>query len=252
MKIKILGCGPSFGVPSLNRGFGLCDPMNPKNFRLRSSLLIQENNTNILIDSGPEVRLQLLNAGHPKLDAVLYTHNHYDHMGGADDLRSALGENNERLPVYLSENDVPHFKNILDYMFNSNNQGHNVFDIHTIHPYIPFEINEINILPIPQKHGKGASMGYRIGDIAYSTDVFEMEEAGFQALQGIKVWILGVVTSLPNDKHLNTERALEWIDRVRPEQAYFTHMGTRMDYASLCTYLPHHIRPAYDGMELDI
>jgi len=82
--------------------------------------------------------------------------------------------------------------------------------------------------------------------------VFEMEDAGFQALQGIKVWILGVVTSLPNDKHLNTERALEWIDRVKPEQAYFTHMGTRMDYASLCAYLPHHIRPAYDGMELDI
>ena len=112
MKIKILGCGPSFGVPSLNRGFGSCDPKNPKNFRLRSSALIQNNGKNILIDSGPDIRLQLLRAGSPKLDAVLYSHAHYDHMGGADDLRTALVENQEVLPLYLSETDLKMFQNM--------------------------------------------------------------------------------------------------------------------------------------------
>lgn len=252
MQVRILGCGPSFGVPSLNRGFGKCDPMNPKNFRLRSSLLIREEGTNVLIDSGPDVRLQLLRAGHPKLDAVLYTHDHYDHMGGADDLRLALGENRETLPVYLSDRDTTHFKNILDYMFKPDHQGHTVFDLHTIYPYTPFTINGMKVIPIPQQHGKGESFGYRIGDFAYSTDVVDMDPAGFDVLAGVKVWIVGVVTSVPNIKHLHTEKALEWIERIKPERAFFTHMGTRMDYDALCAYLPPHIRPVYDGMEIEI
>ncbi len=253
MRIKILGCGPSFGVPSLSRGFGLCDPINPKNTRMRSSILIQDKGTSILIDSGPEVRLQLLEAGRPNLDAVLYTHSHYDHMGGADDLRASLNENQETLPVYLSEKDANHFKRLLEYMFQPHTRGKSVFDLRIIKPLEPFQVNDIEILPILQHHGAGDSIGYRIGDFAYSTDVADMDEDSFNALKGIKVWILGVVTTVPDtNKHLNVDKALKWIDKIQPERAYFTHMGTRMDYDTLCRQLPLYIRPVYDGLELDI
>lgn len=251
MKVKILGCGPSFGVPSLSRGFGDCDPINPRNRRRRSSILIEDGETSLLIDSGPEVREQLLNAGRPNIDAVLYTHAHYDHMGGADDLRSALYEDKRVLPVYLSEYDEIHFREQLKYMFQNNQTT--AFDVHRIRPFESFQINKTVILPIPQKHGEGHSTGYRIKDFAYSTDVGEMEQRSFKALEGIKVWVLGVVTTaMDTRKHLNVERALEWIDYVKPERAYFTHMGTKMDYERLCEYLPSYIRPVYDGMEIDI
>ena len=110
----------------------------------------------------------------------------------------------------------------------------------------------MKVIPIPQQHGKGESFGYRIGDFAYSTDVVDMDPAGFDVLAGVKVWIMGVVTSVPNIKHLHTEKALEWIERIKPERAFFTHMGTRMDYDALCAYLPPYIRPVYDGMEIEI
>ena len=252
MHIKILGCGPSYGVPSLTRGFGDCDPTNPKNFRLRSSILVQKEGTNILIDSGPEVRIQLLRAGHPKLDAVLYTHEHYDHMGGADDLRVDVNEKTGNLPVYLSKSALGHFKGMLDYLFLPGTKDKSIFDVHIVKPYQPIQINGIEVLPIPQKHGGGTSMGYRIGNMAYSTDVVSMNDRAFEALSGIKVWILGVVTPIKNPKHINVDTALEWIERVNPEQAYFTHMGSRMDYDTLCRTLPANIRPVYDGMEFDV
>ena len=252
MQIKILGCGPSYGVPSLSRGYGDCEPSNPKNFRLRSSLLIREQGTNILIDSGPEVRLQLLSAGNPDLKAVLYTHEHYDHMGGADDLRADISEKTGDLPVYMAKTAVPHFKNMLEYLFQPNAHQKSIFDLHIVKPYQKFQIENLEILPIPQKHGESDSMGYRIGDVAYSTDVISMEEKGFEALKGIKVWILGVVTPIKNDKHINLDTALEWIDRIQPERVYLTHMGSRMDYDKLCATLPPHIRPAYDLMEIEV
>ena len=252
MQVKILGCGPSYGVPSLTRGFGLCDPTNPKNFRLRSSILVRENGTNILIDSGPEIRLQLLQAGRPSLDAVLYTHEHYDHMGGADDLRVEVIESDKPLPVYMGEFALPHFRNMLEYLFQSESSDKTVFDVRLIRPYHSFEVNGVSVLPLPQKHGDGESIGYRIGSFAYSTDVVSMDERAFKALKGIKIWLLGVVTPIKNKKHIDLKTALKWIEKVGPEQAYITHMGARMDYEKLFAELPPNIRPVYDGMEIDI
>ena len=128
----------------------------------------------------------------------------------------------------------------------------NVFQLNIIKPYQSFDVKDISVLPIPQKHGNGDSIGYRIGDFAYSTDVVSMDEKAFKALEGIKVWILGVVTPIENAKHINIETALKWIERVKPEKAYFTHMGSRMDYGKLCQTLPDYVRPVYDEMEIDI
>ena len=173
-------------------------------------------------------------------------------MGGADDLRSDIYENARTLPVFLTKEAAIHFKNILHYLFRTHTKKADVFQLNIINPYQSFLVNNISILPIPQKHGNGDSIGYRIGDFAYSTDVISMDEEAFKALEGVKVWVLGVVTPIENKKHINIKTALKWIERVKPEKAYFTHMGVRMDYDMLCRTLPDNIRPVYDEMEIEI
>lgn len=253
MKVRILGCGPSYGVPSLSRGYGDCNPNNPKNKRTRTAILLMTEQGNIVFDTGPEIRQQLIEAGTPKLDALFYTHSHYDHMGGAEDVRKALwsADSNAPLPVYLTHTDEREFRNLVYFAFRPI-ADKTLFDIRIVKPYQEFEINGLKVLPIKQYHDENISIGYRIGDFAYSTDVKKMDEEGFEALKGIKTWILGVTTPSENPKHINLEEALQWIDRVKPERAFLTHMGTRMDYDTLCRELPPHIRPVYDGMEIEV
>ncbi|MGN1063666.1 MAG: MBL fold metallo-hydrolase [Alphaproteobacteria bacterium] len=254
MKVRILGCGPSYGVPSLSRGFGECDSKNPKNVRTRTAMLLKSEAGNFVFDTGPEIREQLIAAGSPKIDAVLYTHAHYDHMGGAEDLRKAVTgpeDQDTLLPVYLKEDDEREFAELLYFAFPPFAKKM-TFDVHVIKPYIPFQINGLEIMPIKQYHSSRTSIGYRIGDFAYSTDVKQMDEKGFEALKGIKIWILGVTTPTENNKHINVKEALKWIELIRPDRAFFTHMGTRMDYETLCKTLPAHVRPVYDGMEIDV
>ena len=256
MKVRILGCGPSNGVPSLSRGFGKCDPNNPKNIRTRTSALVTTNDHfNILIDTDPEIRLQLLKAGNPKIDAIFFTHVHYDHMGGANDLSAYLLDKQDKIPVFLTEDTASYFKGQLSYLFSNNSAP---FELNIIKPHEPFFIKNTKITPIKQYHGNLTSMGFRIGDFAYSTDVKSMDFEGFELLKGIKTWVLGVVSPKrdPNKpeskKHIYLDEALRWIEQIQPERAYITHMGQRMDYESLCQALPSHIRPVYDGFEFEI
>lgn len=253
MKVRILGCGPSYGVPSLSRGYGHCDPYNPKNKRSRTAMLLKTEQGNIVFDTGPEIRQQLIEAGTPQIDALIYTHSHYDHMGGAEDLRKALGdeETAHPLPVYLTHTDEREFRNLLYFAFKPIAKNP-LFEVHNIKPYQEFSINGLKIFPIKQYHDDSISIGYRINNFAYSTDVKKMDEEGFEALKGIKTWILGVTTPALNPKHINLDEALQWIEHIKPERVFFTHMGTRMDYERLCKELPSHIRPVYDGMEIDI
>lgn len=256
MKVKILGCGPSHGVPSLSRGFGECDPLEPKNMRSRTSALVTTNNgENILIDTSPEVRLQLIKAENPKIDAVLYTHSHYDHMGGANDLAGFLMDRKEKLPIYLTKRDYEEIKAHLHYLFRADNSP---FEIHLIEPYCPFQIGKTTIIPILQYHGIQQSIGYRIDELAYSTDLCSMEPKGLDLLKGIKTWILGVVSlEKPENfkgaqKHIYLNEALELINEIAPENAFLTHMGQKMDYNHLCKILPENIKPCFDGLEIEI
>jgi len=252
MKITILGCGPSYGVPSLTRGFSESDPKNPKNTRLRSAMLLQDKDVAILFDTGPEIRLELLKAGSPDLTALCYTHSHYDHMAGAEDVRAIMREKDRLLPVYGSHADLDALQNQLAHVFRSSITKPG-FCLHEIKPFRPFQIQHIKLTPILQHHGQGTSIGYRIGDVAYCTDVHSITEKGWKLLEGIKVWILGCVSpDSTNDKHINLHEAIQWVHRLKPDMTYLTHMGGRMDYDTLCRNLPKYIRPVYDGMVIQI
>ena len=246
MKITILGCGPSWGMPSLINGFGQTDPKEPKNVRTRSSILIEDKDLKILIDTGPDIRGQLLRAGTPKINAVCYTHPHYDHMGGAEEFGMWVREKHEILNVYGRQKDIIFLKSRMPYIFQT--QEKEFIKTHYIKPYKKFKIEHLEILPIPQHHAASGSIGYRIGDFAYCTDVKSIDPAGWECLKGIKTWILGCVTIDESPRWVHLAEALKWIERLNPRRTYLTHLGPTMDYRTLKTTLPENVVPCYDGM----
>ena len=247
MKITILGCGASYGVPSLYRGFGICNPKNSKNIRFRSSILIEEQGKNILIDTPPEIRLALLRAKVRKVDALLYTHTHFDHVAGAEDVRNFTRKQGKVLDVYGVRYDLKVYKNQMKYVFKEAKHKRSVA-LHPVKIYQPFDIQGIEILPIKQYHGFVNSVGYRIGKFAYSTDVKNMDKKGFELLKGIDTWILECTTNKETSAHISLNEVLNWVGRIQPKRVYLTHLGTEWDYDKLLRLLPKNIKPAYDGL----
>ncbi len=251
MRITILGCGASYGVPSLFKGFGKCNPKNPKNIRFRSSILIEEQGQHILIDTPPEIRLELLRSNVKKIDALFYTHSHFDHMAGAEDLRNYTRKLGQVLDIYGTRFDLNEYKNQMRYAFKDKKHSDSV-SLHTIQFYHPFEVNGITVLPIKQYHGSIKSVGYRIGKFAYSTDVKSMDKKGLDLLKGIDTWVVECTTDKEAVGHVSLEKLLEWVDYIKPKHTYLTHLGTEWDYDKLSKKLPKNMEPVFDGMIIKI
>ncbi len=253
MKGIILGCGSSAGVPNLYKQYGNCDEHNPKNNRCRTSFLLEKDGFRLLFDAPPEIRLELKNVGFPKIDSLVFTHLHADHTAGINDLKAFAHQ--KALPVYLSAAEVENFSRRFYYLISDDKEVDKYsfgFELNTILPMKEFQVGPLKLLPLLQKHGEGQSLGFRVDDFAYSTDLNALPEASFKALKGIKTWVLGCVSVKENEKHLYLAKAMDWIKEIKPERVYFTHMGTTMDYATLCRDLPSFIRPGYDGMIFNI
>lgn len=249
MKLTILGCGTSGGVPKMPEYWGACDPNNPKNRRRRASVLVEEGDTRILIDTTPDLREQMLSAGVKDLDAVFYTHDHADHVHGIDDLRGFFHVRREKVPVYGDPQTLDTLKERFSYVFKTQEGYPAICSAHDVGT--AKKVGPITMRPFEQGHGSGISLGYRFGDMAYSTDLNRLPESAYDALSGVKVWVVDALRYDPHPTHSHLAQTLEWIEKVRPERAILTHMTWDMDYETLRRELPDGVEPAYDGMVIE-
>lgn len=255
-RLTILGCGGAAGTPSINGGWGKCDPDNPKNSRSRPSVLVEKGSHAILIDTSPDMRLQLLSTGTSHLDGVLFTHIHADHVHGIDDLREINRAMNAPIPIYGDAETLAPMKMRFDYAFTPLPDGAKSYFKPTlldnqISDGDTFEVAGLTIQAFIQDHGWGNSMGYRMGPVAYSTDVVTMPEAAFEVLAGVDIWVVGALRDDPHPTHAHVEKALEWIERVRPRLAVLTHLSPDLDYDALESRLPEGVTAAFDGLVLE-
>ncbi|MBP6985277.1 MAG: MBL fold metallo-hydrolase [Alphaproteobacteria bacterium] len=257
MKLTVLGCGPSAGVPLIGGIWGACDPLNPKNRRLRTSLLIQDQGRNLLIDTSPDLRQQLISNDIKKIDAVLYTHAHSDHAHGIDELRPIyFGSRQNPIPLYGSQETMAEIQRRFDYLFKPIES-----ELAPVaYPYIceshviegSFQLWGHDIIAFNQDHGHSLTTGYRFKDFAYSTDVVRLDEAAFEVLKGVDTWFIDCLDQTPKATHAHLDLTLSWIARVKPRRAILIHMNQNMDYEALRSILPAGIEPAYDNMVIEI
>lgn len=252
----ILGCGTSVGVPALGRiGWGKCDPLEPKNRRQRCALLIQTDTTTILVDAGPDIRNQLLPHGLEKLDAVLITHTHSDHVAGIDELRTFFFPDRIEVPVYASAKHADVVETRFPYMFKNMPESPSYFipplKMNIIAPDDRLEIGDVVINVMHQDHGTTHSLGFLFNNkIGYSTDVIDMPDSNFDMLSGVPHWIVECLRDTPHQSHLHFDKTMEWIDRVKPAHAYLTHLAPEADYQTFLAKCPEGVEPAYDGLQI--
>jgi len=253
IEVTVLGCGGSLGVPMTGGRWGDCDPAEPRNRRRRSSILVRSATTTVLVDAGPDLREQLSELRIRKIDAVVFTHAHADHVHGIDDLRPITFDHGP-IPAYADERALADLNDRFAYAVDSMDVDRGPYrPILTMRRLDgPFTVGDIPLVPFVQDHGFLPSTGFRIGDFAYSTDVVALDEDAFATLRGVRTWIVDATREAPHPSHSHLARTLEWIERVRPDQAYLTHMNHTMDYATLCARLPARVRPAHDGLAIGV
>lgn len=252
MKVTILGCGSSGGVPRIGNDWGACDPTNPKNRRRRCSILVEDAGTTVLIDTSPDMREQLLDAGVTDLDGVVWTHDHADQTHGLDDLRVIAIRHRRRVEVWGDAETLRRLKAKFGYCFPEGTTGAYpaILNDHLIDG--PFRVKDMDIRPFEQDHGTMSSLGFRIGGLAYANDVVHLDDAAFEAMADCEVMVVDALRYTPHPTHAHLERALEWIERVGPQRAVLTNMHVDLDYETLKGELPDHIVPAYDGMVIEL
>jgi phosphoribosyl 1,2-cyclic phosphate phosphodiesterase len=261
LRFTILGCGASPGVPRITGDWGECDPGEPRNSRTRSSALVErigdEGTTRVLIDSGPDVRVQLIAARVTELHAVVYTHSHADHVHGIDDLRAFWMTMHKPLMIYSDDETQLRLDQGFGYCFWSPPDS----------PYPPFLVRTairagdaftidgpggpLDLLPVEQIHGTISSLGVRVGPLAYSCDFNDLPPDTCAALGGLELWVMGALRRRPHPSHSSLSEAIEWIARIAPKRAVLTHMTNELDYQTLRRELPPSILPAYDGLSFE-
>ena len=262
LKVTILGCGSSAGVPRVGGDWGNCDPENPKNRRRRCSLLVEkvteEGNTTVLVDTSPDMREQLLSANVTWLDGVLYTHDHADHTHGIDDLRTLAMNERKRVDVYMDERTSEVLTERFSYCFKTPEGSlyPPILNAHLMYDGKPLTIcgqaGEITTIPFIQKHGNIDSLGFRFGNLAYSSDLHDLPQTSISHLQNLDIWIVDALRRKPHNTHFNLEDALRWIGIIKPKQAILTNMHVDLDYQTLIDELPQNVTPAYDGMTINL
>jgi len=259
----IMGCGSSGGVPRIGGNWGVCDPAEPKNRRSRCSLLLEGRTgdnppTRIVVDTGCDLREQLLAHKVDRVEAVLYTHEHADHTHGIDDLRVLALNNRRRVDVYFSHEAAQRIVPSFSYCFTAPpGSGYPpILNQNLIAAGQPLVVSgpggDIEILPFRQDHGDIFSLGFRVGNFAYSCDLSGIPAVSDAAVSGLDVWVLDALRPTPHPSHLSLSEALQHVERYAPRQAVLTNLHIDLDYAQTDAITPPNVRPAFDGLQIDV
>lgn len=262
-RFTILGCGSSPGVPRITGDWGACDPENPKNRRTRAAFLIEQFGpdgvTTVVIDTGPDFRMQMIAAGVANIDAVLYTHPHADHIHGIDDIRGFVLQNHQQVPIWADAATMERIREGFGYCLKTpaGSMYPPIVTENLIEPMdTPVTIDgrggAITFQPLLQIHGSIHSLGFRIGDVAYCSDVSDFPDETVLRLAALDMLIIDTLQYRYHASHLSLGQSLEWIERLQPARAILTHMHVPLDYDTVQKETPAHVEPAYDGLSFEI
>lgn len=254
MKIYFLGTGTSQGIPVIGSDDPVCLSTDAKDKRLRVSVWVQWNDVDIVIDCTPDFRQQMLTSKCPKIDALLFTHEHADHTAGLDDIRPFYFKQGD-IPVYAHKRVLQNLEKRFDYIFNPENKYPGAPQVSPIEikNNHPFQVNQQTIIPIEAQHGTLQVFGYRFHDFAYLTDVKTIEKEEINKLKGVKILVINALREQPHHSHFNLEEALQFIEKIQPENAYLTHISYSFGFhTEIEKKLPKNVFVAYDTLEIEL
>lgn len=253
LTITVLGSGTSVGVPTIGCTCAVCRSADPRDNCLRPSILIRHAGSNLVVDTTPDFRTQALRARMDRLDAVLFTHAHADHILGLDDVRPFNYQRKSKIPVYGSAATVHTLHRVFDYVFTDRKHESSVPKLETrVIDEKPFEAEGLRFQPIPVKHGSGDVYGFRFGNAAYLTDHSDIPASSLDLLRGLDVLFLDALRRTPHPTHTTVSRALEYVDELRPRRAFFTHICHDLPHEETERGFPAHVRLAYDGLQITV
>ncbi len=253
IRLTVLGSGTSAGVPTIGCRCSVCTSSDPRDNRLRPSVLLRFNGRAVVVDTTPDFRQQVLRCGLDRLDAVLLTHAHADHIMGLDDTRPFNFRQKGEIPVYGSQETIATVQRVFAYIFSHTSPESWVPKLKTeaFDPGRPLELFGHSIRPVRLLHGRSTVYGFRIGDLAYLTDHSEIPEESLEMLTGLDILFLDALRHKPHPTHSTVERSLRYVEQIRPRRAFFTHISHDLPHERTESMLPETVRLAYDGLELE-
>ena len=253
LRITVLGSGTSVGVPTIGCHCDVCTSTDPRDNRLRPSILIGYEGRNVLVDTTPDFRAQALRAKIAHIDAIVFTHSHADHVMGLDDVRPFNFRQKGRIPIYASADTMNAIQRCFQYVFEDAERQTHIPKLEThVIDGAAFDLFGLEFRPIPILHGSQTIYGFRFGEAAYLTDHSEIPEQSMEQLQGLDVLFLDALRHKPHPTHSTVERSVKTVERLAPRRAFFTHISHDLPHARTEALLPPHVRLAYDGLEITV